>query len=562
MANRVFSPSKLSVGSKAFWVILLILGLTIAFPENRAQAASITVNSIADTPTPGDTQCTLREAVANANSDSDTTGGDCVAGSGTDAIDFTGSVLGQTITLAGSQITLSSSMTIAASDIGVTLNGNNSSRVFQITVGSTVTLTSLRLTNGNVTGAGAGIQNLGTLTVNNSTLDANTATTFGGGILSSGSLTVNNTTIRNNSVASTGGAQAGGGGISNSGTMLLNNATISGNSVSGTATNRNGGGIRNTSGSTATLNNLTIVNNSTGSNGGGISDAGAYTMNNTIIANNTAGVSGPDCRGTVTANFTLIETILNCSITGGNNVFNSDPLLTLLDANGGGTISLPTLTHFPLDTSPALNAGNNVTCLATDERGNPRPVGTCDMGAVEKQTGEETDQHDVWAQGVPHTFGADVNVTITPNTTDNPGEITVLKRPVFAGLSQDSGEFQIVWTLTAEFSPYDLDIDFCYTDPELITAGVGDEDSIVIFHLENGVWQAMTTTTNAVTNCVTVSGVTSLSPWTIVGNGNAPTAIELQNLTARAVNSPRSMALALLAILGLALGVFLVRSRK
>src|ERR1051325_6195333 len=44
--------------------------------RSGALAASITVNSIADDTTAGNTQCTLREALANANSNSDTTGGD------------------------------------------------------------------------------------------------------------------------------------------------------------------------------------------------------------------------------------------------------------------------------------------------------------------------------------------------------------------------------------------------------------------------------------------------------------------------------------------------------
>jgi len=58
-------------------------------------AATIIVNSLEDT-TLADGQCTLREALENANQD--TAGvGDCIAGSGDDVIDLTG--LNGTITL-------------------------------------------------------------------------------------------------------------------------------------------------------------------------------------------------------------------------------------------------------------------------------------------------------------------------------------------------------------------------------------------------------------------------------------------------------------------------------
>ena len=73
-------------------------------------AASISVNSTADNLTAGDGQCTLREAVTNANAGSDTTNGDCTAGTGADTIslDATGPY---TLTIP-IQLTVSSQMTI------------------------------------------------------------------------------------------------------------------------------------------------------------------------------------------------------------------------------------------------------------------------------------------------------------------------------------------------------------------------------------------------------------------------------------------------------------------
>ncbi|MCP3978635.1 MAG: hypothetical protein GY716_04780 [bacterium] len=51
-------------------------------------ASTIVVTSTSDSAVAGDGACTLREAILNSNADSDTTAGDCAAGSGTDLIGF------------------------------------------------------------------------------------------------------------------------------------------------------------------------------------------------------------------------------------------------------------------------------------------------------------------------------------------------------------------------------------------------------------------------------------------------------------------------------------------
>lgn len=63
------------------------IGLT-QIAENVFAASTITVNSTADNLTAGDGNCTLREAMTNSNADSDSTSGDCTAGSGDDTIAF------------------------------------------------------------------------------------------------------------------------------------------------------------------------------------------------------------------------------------------------------------------------------------------------------------------------------------------------------------------------------------------------------------------------------------------------------------------------------------------
>jgi hypothetical protein len=55
-----------------------------------------------------------------------------------------------------------------------------------------------------------------------------------------------------------------------------------------------------------------------------------------------------------------------------------DPLVGPLDDNGGDTF-----THALLDSSPAINAGTDAGCPATDQRGRLR-IGQCDIGAYER----------------------------------------------------------------------------------------------------------------------------------------------------------------------------------
>lgn len=87
---------KLQIAIKnSFLVVLSIFLLGVG----SVSAATITVDSVADNTTASDANCTLREAITNANNDADSTGGDCIAGAGADTIEFSiGSGL-QTISL-------------------------------------------------------------------------------------------------------------------------------------------------------------------------------------------------------------------------------------------------------------------------------------------------------------------------------------------------------------------------------------------------------------------------------------------------------------------------------
>ncbi len=146
-----------------------------------------------------------------------------------------------------------------------------------------------------------------------------------------------------------------------------------------------GGGMYNYT-SSPTLTNVTFsANSASGSGGGGMYNynSSSPTLTNTIIANS---ASGGDCAGDNVASgsaHNLIADISNaCGLTNGTNgnIIGSDPNLgALTDYGGPGKQVFPLLLG-----SPAIDAGTNANCPATDQRGAPRPVSAaCDIGAFE-----------------------------------------------------------------------------------------------------------------------------------------------------------------------------------
>lgn len=311
-----------------------------------AHAAVIQVETLADNTT-ADGDCSLREAINNANANA-LLHGDCLAG--TVAIDVISFSVSGTITLTSTlTITAGGPLSIFGPSGGITISGGNATRPLTINGGSSVTIDSLTIANGD-TLDGGGISNAGVLTLLNSTLRDNTAAGSGGAIQNLGQLFVGNSTFTGND-APTGN----GGAINTLVQLVMSNSTVAGNSTSGS-----GGGIR--------------------------VQAGVATVQNTILADNSA-ATGPNCSGSLTAGgHNVVHDTAGCTIAGGTLAV-ADPVLDVLADNGG-----PVFTMALLDGSPALNTGDATVCAnATlvdneDQRGVIRPQGpACDVGAYEER---------------------------------------------------------------------------------------------------------------------------------------------------------------------------------
>src|SRR5439155_1231749 len=149
----------------------------------------------------------------------------------------------QTITLAGTQLELSDTTgatTITGPAAGVTVSGNNASRVFQVDALVTASISGLTMTGGNTASYG-----------NYGSVSGNTAEGGGGGVFNFlfCTVTLTNCTVSGNSTLHP-GPFGGGGGVYNGSfsALTMTNCTVSGN-----VDNSSGGGVFNAVSSTATL---------------------------------------------------------------------------------------------------------------------------------------------------------------------------------------------------------------------------------------------------------------------------------------------------------------------
>ena len=268
--------------------------------------------------------------------------------------------------------------------------------------GSTVEIAGVTVQNGrrshdsgNASGGGIRVGEGAALELRDSVIRDNTATDAGGGIVSSGTLTVIRSTLIGNHSWEGGGIA--GVGATVVGSLLTENvAEQIGDAISGgelivvnTTVSRNGSGSSG-AGAINVWGSALIVASTVADNDGagvlGFDGEPSITFQNTVIANN----GTRDCLRNIVFPIVSLGHNLDsddtCGLTAATDRPNTDPLLGLLEDNGG-----PTSTHALLPGSPGLDAVPVAACvdheghpLSADQRGVARPQGpNCDIGAFE-----------------------------------------------------------------------------------------------------------------------------------------------------------------------------------
>ena len=428
----------------------MVIALVACAAPGAVCAATFTVNSVADASdsAPGDGlcagadgACTLRAAIEEAN-----------ALPGPDAV----TLQAEKYKVRAGEIAITSDVTITGPGAdGCIVRGNRTTRIFYVDSSANVALSGVGIERGRAEhggailndgflqltqaavrhnhasqldgGLGGGIYNNGILELTNVTLDSNRATGHfggfggslynngsavlrniqvsrshaagcGGGIYNNGgSIEVTNATVERNRVTNSGGglfhqggsmtltnvvicrnrAGAIGGGVFTYGTLRLLNVTISKNR------SYSGGGLFSRLTPVADLMNVTITSNQA-HEGAGILNNGTVTLKNTIVAEN----SPRNCEGSpVTSGGYNLAGDATCTLTASGDLTTTDPRLSPLIDDGSGI-----MTQALLPGSPAIDAGDDSGCPATDQRGLPRPtdgngdsMATCDIGAYELQ---------------------------------------------------------------------------------------------------------------------------------------------------------------------------------
>jgi len=377
-------------------------------------------------------QDSLRQQILDANT---------VAGAATVTFDPFYFATAKTITMAGTPMAIDQDLTITGPGANLaTINAAKLSRAFTFANGVTATLSGLMLTGGHDSD-GAIIQSgSGTLMLNNMSITANTANggSRGAVYVAGGTLITNNSTFSGNSGEAGGAIQ-----VNPAGSLVMNSCTVSGNTsasrgggiyvvgtVSLTActisgninTSLGGGGLFLNLTAQSSIRNSTISGNlaplNSGTVGGGIYlnfGSGPLSVENSTITNNLAGSGGGICRKSSTSSIAVVSSIIagNSALIGPDILTGGTATLTdsLLGSSSGigsfnpiGTTAAllgqpaklgplannggPTMTHALLPGSPAINKGNNLGALTTDQRGGSfaRVVGgTADIGAFESE---------------------------------------------------------------------------------------------------------------------------------------------------------------------------------
>ena len=298
--------------------------------ERRETPAAFTVNTLVDSvdASPGDGIArdangltSLRAAIEESN-----------ALGGAHTIGFTPQVVGVIDLTLGSSLDLDADITIHGFGQGVSRPGGlGFFRIMSVAQGRTCEIQFLTLTNGNSAFSAGGIDNSGNLTLYHVGIKNNQTAVDGGAIRNrnGGIIWMQSCEIRDNS------ALGNGGGIRNDGDLFVGDSTI----MSNRAVNGNGGGIFNTQGANVIIADPALLagpsqisgNSASGlvGAGGGVWNAGAFTMNFGGLSGNGAGAGGGgiySMDGTATLN--SVGLVGNGATTGGGFYLASGSLTT------------------------------------------------------------------------------------------------------------------------------------------------------------------------------------------------------------------------------------------
>lgn len=347
--------------------------------------------------------------------------------------------------------------------------------------------------------------------VRNSTFMGNRGVVGGGITVFTGQLLVENSTFLSNTAVDGYGTGGSGGGIYSNGALTVTNSTFISNTTPG-----QGGGIESTSSGRRVLVNNTFSGNRA-VNGGGIYNNGTLHAWNNIIAHSP---TGGDCVGTFATNVNNLVEDGSCGA-----AFSGDPLLGEIAYTGlGSTAVLPLL-----PTSPAIDAGDNATCLAADQRGELRADLGCDIGAYElKYADSDTVIRPVTTTLT--TFGPALAGILRDAGFTNPGAITVTRSTAWNPQGPES--IGAWWEITpAVTSGFSLTLQLCYTPAEL---GALTEGNLRFWRYHENAWTQIggapaLSTVNGY-RCAALSGVDQLSIWTLATS--EPTAVSISYFSA------------------------------
>lgn len=310
----------------------------------------------------------------------------------------------------------------------------------------------------NTGGQGGGVfARFSPLTITASTISGNSATAYGAGVTAKASsrqspygVVIENTTLSGNFTTEPTGDFPSALYLGRLESGLLRNVTITGNDIQGPGS--------------AALQVYLLD---------------SAVISNTIVAN-TPGA--PDCTVAFTTSISIgSDSIIENNSCGGTPTV-TDPLLLPLADNGG-----PTPTHAPGIGSPAIDAGDNAACTATDQRGFPRPAdgdgdtsAICDIGAIESGAGNQppaaVDDSVTTRRNIPITFDVAANDTDTNGNLDVTTTNTdcgACSGPVNGSLA-NNGDGTFEFTPALDFVGSDAFIyEICDSDGACDTANVG-----------------------------------------------------------------------------------------